>query len=78
MIVGARPCLVKGVNIVGLRRKGFSAETISKLNEAMKLWMRQDVEKNQCMHEIEAQFGDVPEVARLLEFIRTSQTGVLR
>ena len=78
IVLGTRPCIVKGVNIVGLRRRGFAAETITRVNEAMKLWMRQDVEKNQCMHEIEAQFGDVPEVARLLEFIRTSQTGVLR
>jgi len=78
LIVGARPCLVKGVNIVGLRRKGFSAETISKLNEAMKLWMRQDIEKVQCLHEIEAQCGDVAEVAQLVAFIRGSQNGVLR
>jgi UDP-N-acetylglucosamine acyltransferase len=66
------------VNIVGLRRRGFAADTITRLIESMKLWMRQDVEKNQCLAEIEAQYGDVADVARLVEFIRTSQSGVLR
>ncbi len=78
IVMGTRPCVVKGVNIVGLRRRGFAAETITRVNEAMKLWMRQDVEKNQCLADIEAQFGDVPEVAILLEFIRSSSSGVIR
>lgn len=78
IVLGARPCTVKGVNIVGLRRRGFAAETITRLIESMKLWMRQDVEKVQCLAEIEAQYGDVADVVRLVEFIRTSQAGVLR
>src|SRR5690606_15565420 len=76
--VGARPCAIKGTNIVGLRRRGFPVETIQKLNEAIKLWTRPDVNKEQCLLEIESQYGDLAEIQNFLQFIRTSDTGVAR
>ncbi len=78
VVMGARPCSVKGANIVGLRRRGFSSDTITKINEAIKLWSRPDVEKKQCLAEISLQYGDLPEVARFVQFIETSQSGVVR
>ncbi len=76
--LGARPLSVKGTNIVGLRRKGFSAETITKINEAIKLWTRPDVQKEQCLMEIESQYGEFPEIQKMLTFIRKSEMGVVR
>ncbi|NDD92277.1 acyl-ACP--UDP-N-acetylglucosamine O-acyltransferase, partial [bacterium] len=76
--IGQRPCAIKGTNIVGLRRRGIPAETISVINESIKLWVRGDVEKERCLLEIESQYGDVPEVARFVSFIRSSQYGTAR
>jgi UDP-N-acetylglucosamine acyltransferase len=76
--LGSRPCSVKGGNIVGLRRRGFSSETIQKINEAIKLWTRPDVQKEQCLLEIESQYGDYPEIQSFISFIRKSETGVVR
>ncbi|CAM6054194.1 unnamed protein product [Sphagnum tenellum] len=76
--VGGRPCSLKGTNIVGLRRRGFSLETIQTINEAIKLWMRPDIQKEQCLLEIEAQYGETREVREFVTFIRQSETGVLR
>jgi UDP-N-acetylglucosamine acyltransferase len=76
--LGARPCNLKGANIVGLRRRGFTAETISKINEAIKLWIRPDVQKEQCLLEIESQYGEIKEIQQMLSFIRTSEAGVVR
>jgi UDP-N-acetylglucosamine acyltransferase len=76
--MGARPMTIKGANIVGLRRRGMAAETISKINEAIKLWTRPDIQKEQCLLEIESQYGDVPEIQRFVGFIRESETGVTR
>ena len=76
--VGSRPMGIKGANIVGLRRRGFSADTISKINEAIKLWIRPDVEKERCLLEIESQYGEYPEVAAFISFIRKSESGVTR
>ena len=63
--LGSRPCQLKGTNIVGLRRRGFAAEHDQKINEAIKLWTRADVQKEQCLLEIESQYGEFTEIQRL-------------
>ena len=78
IIEGSRPAIIRGVNIVGLRRRGVSTETIQKLNESVKLWVRPEVNKEQCLLEIESQYGDVAEVQRFLSFIRQSECGVIK
>lgn len=76
--IGSRPMAIKGANIVGLRRRGFTADTISRINEAIKLWSRTDVEKERCLLEIESQYGEYPEVQAFVTFIRKSESGVTR
>jgi UDP-N-acetylglucosamine acyltransferase len=76
--LGMRPCAIKGTNIVGLKRRGFSAETIRIINEAIKLWTRQDVQKEQCLLEIESQWGELPEIKGFVKFIRDSDVGTIR
>ncbi len=76
--IGSRPCAIKGTNIVGLRRRGIPADTISVINESIKLWMRADVEKERCLLEIESQYGDREEIRRFVSFIRSSQYGTAR
>jgi UDP-N-acetylglucosamine acyltransferase len=76
--VGARPLAIKGANIVGLRRRGYPADTIMKINEAIKLWIRPDVEKERCLLEIESQYGEIPEILSFVAFIRKSDGGVTR
>ncbi len=76
--LGVRPCVVKGANIVGLRRRGFPAETIQKINEVIKLWVRTDIQKEPCLLEIQERHGDSPEVMGFIDFIRKSEAGVSR
>ncbi len=76
--LGSRPCAIKGANIVGLRRRGYAVETIQRINEAIKLWVRPDVPKEQCLLEIESQYGETPEIRNFLNFIRKSDAGVVR
>ena len=75
---GQRPCKVRGANIVGLRRKDYKAEIIQKINEAIKLWIRPEVPREQCLLEIESQYGEFPDIQVILKFIRASKIGVVR
>ena len=75
IVVGERPLELKGANIIGLRRKGFEAPHISAVNEAIKMWKRTDVTKDQCLMEIETQFFNIPEVQNIVNFIRKSENG---
>ena len=76
--VGSRPCEIKGANIVGLRRKGFKADTITKVIETIKLWKRPDITKDQCLLEIESQYGDTAEVMDFVNFIKKSENGCIK
>ena len=76
--LGQRPLSVKGANIVGLRRRGFSADVITKINETIKLWTRPDVEKERCLLEIESQYSEIAEIQKFIKFIRQSENGVAR
>ena len=76
--LGMRPCQIRGANIVGMRRRGYPAEVISKINEAIKLWIRVDVPKEQCLLEIESQYSEVKEIQQFVGFIRDSEVGVVR
>ena len=78
IVFGARPCVLKGTNIVGLRRRGMGADRIQKINEVIKLWGRQDIEKEQSLLEIESQYGELTDIQTFISFIRKSETGVLR
>ncbi len=76
--LGTRPTVLKGANIVGLKRRGFSADRIQKINEAIKLWIRTDIQKESCLSEIELQLKGQSDVQRFISFIRESETGVIR
>jgi UDP-N-acetylglucosamine acyltransferase len=78
IVLGARPVELKGANIIGLRRRGYSNATISAISESLKLWKRGDVMRDQCLLEIESQYGEVPEVRELVQFIRKSELGCVR
>jgi len=76
--LGQRPPHIRGANIVGLRRRGFAAETIQIINETIKLWIRPEVPKEQCLLEIESQYGDNPEIQQLVQFIKKSTQGIIK
>ena len=78
IVVGERPCEIRGSNIIGLRRRGYKAETITAINESLKLWKRTDVTKEQGLLEIETQYGEIPEVQQLVNFIRKSENGCVK
>ena len=67
-----------GLNTIGLRRRGFGAETIRALKRAYRLLFHGDVGRSEAMARTRAAFGDVPEVERLLRFVAASTRGVCR
>lgn len=78
IVLGERPFEIKGANIIGLRRKGYKADIILAINESIKLWKRTDVPKEQCLLEIETQYGEITEVKQFIQFIRKSESGCVK
>jgi UDP-N-acetylglucosamine acyltransferase len=76
--VGARDTKSYGVNTIGLRRKGFKEEAIEALNKAHRILFHSGLLREAAMERAAAEFGAVPEVAYLLEFIRGTKRGIHR
>ncbi len=78
MIADGNPASVRGINQVGLERHGFSDETIRHLREAYRLLYRSRLNVKQAEEKIRELINGTPEVEQLLDFIASSQRGIIR
>jgi UDP-N-acetylglucosamine acyltransferase len=69
---------VLGVNVVGMRRSGYSAADILTARRAFHILYRSDEMLRPAIDRLAAALGDQPVVAEILEFIRQSKRGVMR
>lgn len=67
---------VLGPNIVGLQRRGFSAEVRSALKDAYKLIYREGLNRSQALERIKYELPDLPEIKTLADFYANSTRGV--
>jgi UDP-N-acetylglucosamine acyltransferase len=67
-----------GLNLVGLKRHGFSEERIADLKRAYRLLFRAGLTLKAAIDTVEAEVGGSAEAAELLEFIRTTKRGITR
>jgi UDP-N-acetylglucosamine acyltransferase len=77
--VGARAvCRVYGLNTIGLVRRGFGPETVTRLKRAYRYLLQSRLNVSQALLRIEADESvRCPEVDYLLGFIRTASRGVI-
>ena len=68
---------VKMVNVVGLKRAGFSDETIRVIRNLFKIYCRSGLNHTNAIAKIKEELPQIPEVLEFLEFCATSQRGVL-
>jgi len=72
------PLTYGGLNSVGLSRRGFTPEVLSLLKKAYKVLYRQNLTIDQAVEKIEQEFEMVPELSRLLDFLKGSERGIIR
>jgi UDP-N-acetylglucosamine acyltransferase len=69
---------VFGANSVGMERRGFSKAAIESLQTALRLLTRSNLNTSQAVERIRAEVPACAEVDELLEFIHTSERGVVK
>jgi UDP-N-acetylglucosamine acyltransferase len=67
-----------GLNIVGLKRKGFSANEIRELKEAYRIIFRSGITLEDALKQTREKFPDSPRVQYFIDFISKSQRGICR
>jgi UDP-N-acetylglucosamine acyltransferase len=76
--LGKRDARLRGLNLVGLKRRGFSDDSISKLKKAYKTLFMADLKMPDAIARIRTEITDCPEVDYLLAFIEKSERGITR
>ncbi len=75
---GHFPAQFAGINLIGLRRNGFSPEAIESIKECYRLLYRSGRNVTQAVEHITATLPMTPEVEAIMTFIRNSPRGIIR
>ena len=77
MIGDGRNGGVRGFNIVGMRRNGFTPETIRAIKDVYDIFFRQGLNTTNAIAKVLAEVPQLPEVTEFLDFVRSSKRGIL-
>ena len=77
-LVARDPASFCGLNVVGLRRRGFSRELIDNIHQAYRIILQDTGKLNDLLQRVENEIPMSPEIQYILDFIRTSERGFIR
>ncbi|MCS7336877.1 MAG: acyl-ACP--UDP-N-acetylglucosamine O-acyltransferase [Verrucomicrobiae bacterium] len=76
MLADGNPAVTRTVNKVGMDRHGVPEATQAALRQAYKILFRQGLSIPNALAKIEAELPPLPEIAHLVQFIRSTQRGI--
>lgn len=77
-LVGGYPLKVIGLNAIGIKRRGFSPETLKALQKVFKLLFFSNLNTTQAVEKIISEIEAGPEVQVVLDFIKRSKRGMVK
>jgi UDP-N-acetylglucosamine acyltransferase len=78
MIADGNPAEIRGVNLVGLERKGFTPESMKWIKEAFRLIYRSRHNTRQAVEAVRKELPQNEEIMQIIEFIEQSERGIVR
>lgn len=78
VIAARNPVSFEGINIVGLRRRGFSAAQIEDIREIYKVIYSDGINVTDACRRVEAGFPDTDYKRIILDFINSSKRGIVK
>ena len=78
IIAGREPIAFCGINIIGLRRRGFSNETIESIHNAYRIIYQSGLNTTDALKKIEDELEKSPEIDYIINFIRSSERGIIK
>ena len=67
-----------GLNTVGLKRHGFSSDTLAELKKTYRIIFRIGLTLNEAIERVKAEVNQIPEVVYIIEFLESSSRGITR
>jgi len=78
MIADGNPASIRGVNLIGLERHGFSSEAVKNIKEAFRIIYRSKLNTRQGVEAARRELPQSTEINQILEFIEQSERGIIR
>ncbi len=77
-MVSDNPARLGGLNIVGLKRRGFSGEKIALLKKAYSIFFREKKTVKEAIKEIKGRLEQAEEIKNFIDFAESSKRGIVR
>jgi len=72
------PARVYGLNLIGLRRRGISRDSIKKIDQAFKIIFNSGLSVKHALERVEKELEKTEEISYLIDFIKKSERGLTR
>src|SRR6476659_9994232 len=78
MIADGNPAKIRGINLVGMERKGLPPETVKMVKEAFRIIYRSKYNTGQALDAIRQELQATDEIRLIIDFIENSERGIIR
>lgn len=78
IIAGREPITYSGINIIGLRRRGFANEVIENIHNAYRIIYQGGLNISDALAKVETDIPMSPEIEYIVRFIRNSERGIIK
>ena len=78
IIAGREPIAYSGINIVGLRRRGFSNELIENIHNTYRIIYNGGKNVTDALQQVREEIPMSPEIEYIVSFIENSERGIIR
>jgi UDP-N-acetylglucosamine acyltransferase len=78
VMVAGNPCSAFGMNFEGMRRRGWSSETIATLKRAYRFVYRESLTLDAAIAQVEKLIAECPEVTLFVDSLKASTRGIVR
>ncbi len=77
VLAGREPTCYVGINLIGLRRRGFDNKTIEDIHQAYRYIYQSGLSVPSAIKQIEENLPPTPEITYILGYIDTSKRGII-
>jgi UDP-N-acetylglucosamine acyltransferase len=78
ILANGSPVKFTGLNLIGMRRKGFDKDAIKKLKIAYKFLYEENLLTKEAVAKINSEIEAIPQIQHLTKFINESERGIIR
>ena len=78
IVAGREPICYAGINIVGLKRRGFTIEQIDEIQNIYRVLYMSGLNTTQALDKIDSEFKDSEWKKNILDFVKNSTRGIVK